>query len=63
MQCRPTRAAGSSDEFDGTTVAQAQGARTGGTGSGPVAIDDAIAACADLYRQGVLTVGATNARS
>lgn len=62
VQCHTTLVAGEGDEFDGTTVARAQGARTGDPGSGPVSIDDAIAACADLYRQGVLTVGSTNAQ-
>ncbi|MGL5928545.1 MAG: hypothetical protein ACRCY8_06385 [Dermatophilaceae bacterium] len=48
VRCHTTTDLGSSEEFDGTSVAAADA-------DGVVTLDRAVEACADLWRQGVLT--------
>ncbi|MGL4745074.1 MAG: hypothetical protein ACRCXL_11885, partial [Dermatophilaceae bacterium] len=51
VRCHTTTDLGRSEEFDGTSVAAADA-------DGVVTLDRAVAACADLWRQGVLTADA-----
>ncbi|MGL5864056.1 MAG: hypothetical protein ACRCY9_22665 [Phycicoccus sp.] len=51
VRCHTTTDLGNSEEFDGTSVAAADA-------DGVVTLDRAVEACADLWRQGVLTADA-----
>lgn len=57
VRCYSDTIVGSGNDFHGTTVAVADP-----NGSGPVAITDALAACTQVWTDGVITEGALNAQ-
>lgn len=57
VRCYTDMTLGNGSDFHGTTVAVA-----GPDGTGPASIDDALAACTRVWRDGVITMGATNAQ-
>lgn len=57
VRCHSTLEPSDGDSFAGSTVARLA------SPGGPVPIEDALAACEDLWRQGVLIEGARNAQA